>query len=674
MSLSAPKRFTPLVVLCLITVFSQAIFAQDKDWRPVTAQELAMTAPTVEPDADAEAIFWEIRLDDSSEDLKKNHYVRVKVFNERGREKFSKVDIPFLKGLKVKDVAARVIKADGTIVELKKEDIFEREIIKGDGIKIKAKSFAVPAIEPGVIIEYRYREVFDDAGAMGMRLSFQRDIPVQNLAYYYKPYNKREPDFQTFNMRGVDFIKDKDGFYLASQKNVPSFKEEPRMPPEDQVRPRMLLQGVRISLVDASFFSLSFTIKDPNNPVSYWGAFSSERAPLLQTMTKSNKDIKKVAEEVTAGASTPDEKLKKLYDFCQTQIRNISFDAAATEEDKKEAAKVKSVADVLKRKIGRAADVTLLFGAMANSLGMETRLSYLSDRSEMFFHPKMTNENFLHFDAIAVKTGAGDEDTDWKFFNPGVRFMPYGSLAWSDEDVWALMVGEKNYRWQKTPITDHEKSLAKRTGKFKLLEDGTLEGDVRLEYGGQLGLNYKLSNYGDSPNKREEDLKEEIKKRLSTAEISSVAIENVTDPEKPFVYSFKIRVPGYAQKTGKRLFVQPGFFEYGENPMFPSVTRKYDVYFQYPWSEQDSIEIALPAGFALDSADRPEAISDSQKIGSLSINIGVDKDQTILVYNRKFYFGGGGRMLFPVAAYQNLKTLFDGFQKADSHTITLKQK
>ncbi len=128
MSLSFKKRLTLLSVCCLVFLFTQNIFAQDKDWRPVTPQELAMKTPVVEPDADAEAIFWEVKLDDSSDDLKRINYIRVKIFNERGREKFSKVDIPFLKGLKVKDVAARVIKPDGSIVELKKDDIFEREI------------------------------------------------------------------------------------------------------------------------------------------------------------------------------------------------------------------------------------------------------------------------------------------------------------------------------------------------------------------------------------------------------------------------------------------------------------------------------------------------------------------------------------------------------------------
>ena len=33
-------------------------------WRPVDPADIALKAPIVEPDADAEAIFWDIRVDD----------------------------------------------------------------------------------------------------------------------------------------------------------------------------------------------------------------------------------------------------------------------------------------------------------------------------------------------------------------------------------------------------------------------------------------------------------------------------------------------------------------------------------------------------------------------------------------------------------------------------------
>ncbi|MDQ3633070.1 MAG: DUF3857 domain-containing protein [Acidobacteriota bacterium] len=670
MTFPTNKRFALLISLCLIFVFSQIIIAGD-DWRPVTPEELAMKKGRVEADADAEAIFWEVRINDSSSSkLSLEHYVRVKILTERGREKYSKFDIPYTKGMKIKGVAARVIKPDGTIVEILDKDIFERDIIKVNKTKVKAKSFAVPNIEPGVIVEYQYQEIIKNAGAVGMKLSFQKDIPVQKISYFYKPYNKKsKPRFQSYNFTDTKFIEDNKGFYLAERKNVPAFKEEPRMPPEDMVRPWMLLQGIDFSITGASFNSFSFVIKDPGNPANFWGGYGIERKGLVKFMLDEDKDITNKAKEITASAKTDEEKLQKLYDFVQTEIKNTTFDSTLTEDERDDLPKIKKLDDVLKKKQASSQFIDMLFGAMANSLGLETKIAFLADRSEMFFNPKMTNEDFIHPGAIAVKVNG-----KWKFYNPGVSFLPEGMLTWYEEDVWALLVGEKDFIWVETPMTTTDKSNAKRTGKFKLLEDGTLEGDVIIEYTGQTALIERLSGFDKSENKRQEDFISEIKGRISTAEISGVSVSNVNNHRLPLTYKYKIKIPNYAQKTGKRMFFQPGFFEYGETPLFATGERKYDVYFQYPWSETDDVQIQMPDGYSLDNAESPGAFADNQKIGSLDINIKADKANNILFIDRKFHFGGGGMVFFPVGSYPAIKTMFDTFHKSDSHTISLKKK
>lgn len=663
------RLFVCFLLILSLVISNQNVFADDP-WLPVNPEDLAMKTPKVEADADAEAIFWEVRIDDSSsEDLSLRHYVRVKIFTERGREKYSKFDIPYSKGMKIRDLAARVIAPDNTITEIKKEDIFDREIFKADGVKIKSKSFAIPNIAPGVIVEYRYKEVISDTGANGMRLQLQREIPVQNLSYYYKPYNNREPSYQTYNLKEAKFVKDKKGYYLATRQNVPAFKEEPRMPPEDSVRPWMHLQGTSVNLVSFTGFTMNYTVKIPGIPSLYWGGVGTERAEIVKFMNKPNKDIKKAAEEITAGATTIDEKLAKLYEFCQTQIKNTDFDTTLTDEQRRKLPKIDSLSDVLKKKAASSQFIDMLFGAMANSLGMETRIAYSGNRAKMLFNPEMTNESLIHFTGIAVKVGE-----NFKIYNPCTPFIAPGQLAWFEEGVWSLLVGEKNYSWVQTPYSDHQKTKMKRTGKFKLSEDGTLEGTVTVQYDGQLNVLYKMENYDETPDKREESLKNEIKAQMTTAEVSDLVLENADTSMKPVAYSYKVKIPNYAQKTGKRLFVQPGFFKYGATPQFTSATRKYSIYFRYPWSEQDEIEIEYPKNFELDSPDAPGTFADPQKIGQLDIKIFSDPRASKITYKRNFYFGNGGNILFPSQSYPALKALFDSFEKADAHTLTLKQK
>ena len=215
--------------------------------------------------------------------------------------------------------------------------------------------------------------------------------------------------------------------------------------------------------------------------------------------------------------------------------------------------------------------------------------------------------------------------------------------------------------------------MEKCSGKFRLLEDGTLDGDARIEYTGQFGIDKKMANEDDSAVQREETLRTELKTRISTAEISDIKIENVTDPVKPFTYSFHVHIPGYAQRTGKRLFLQPIFFRHGIGPMFVATDRKQQVYFHYPWSEKDELEIELPAEFTLDNADKPGPIS-AGAVSQYNIYIGVNNESHKLIIKRDFFFGGGGNILFPEQAYAQLKQLFDQVNKNDEHIITLKQR
>ena len=654
--LSLRKLLSTLSILYVLALAVTIVTAQDKDWRPITPAELAAKAPVVEPGADAEAIFWEVRVDDSSDtDLALKHYVRVKIFTERGREMFSRHDVIFTKGSKVKDVEARVTKPDGSTVFLDKDDVKEREIVKASGIKVKAKSFALPGLEIGSIVEYRYKEVYDNAEA-NMRLVFQREVPIQNISYYIRPYSgSRGMYYEEFNTGNTRFEKDKNGFYRATMTNVPAFHEEPSMAAEDEIR---------------SWMYIYYQAGDRKKPAEYWRDVSKFHHEHSKETMKPNDEIKALTATTIAGASTDDEKLRRMFDFVKAQIKNLNYSDKVSDEEWKKAVGVKTPGDTLRLKYGTAGNIDNLFGAMARAAGYDARESLSGSRSEITFTPNIPNARLmLNSSSIAVKVG-----DKWRFFSPGSYFTSYGMLSWAEEGQTALIADGRDAIWQEIGLSDAAKSREKRTGKFRLLEDGTLEGEGTIEYSGHWGAYLKTTGRHDSDAERERKLKDRIKSNiLGTAEIDSFTIENATDPDKPLIYRFKVRVPGYGSRTGKRLFFQPNVFERSSKPRFTSSARKHDVYISYPYSEVDDFSIEIPNGFELEQADSPARLQDAQGISSHEVTIGISKDHKNLVYHREFSFGNKGFIRFPVEAYPQVKALFEAFNKADVHQLTLRQ-
>jgi hypothetical protein len=529
---------------------------------------------------------------------------------------------------------------------------------------VKAKSFAVPGIEPGVIVEYKWKEVRGSTSLDGaLRLQFQRDVPVEKVTYYVKPYSgSYGMKYQPFQIpRDVRFEKAKDGFYSIGLVNVPAYTEEARMPPENSVKSWVLL-----------YYDKDTQLK----PDKYWKDFGKNMYSLLKSDMKVSDEVRKASAEAVGDATDPEKKLERIYTFCQTKIKNLSGESSGlTREERAKIKPNKSPSGTLSKGAGKNEDIDMLFAAMATAAGFEVRPALISNRGDAFFDPNFANPYFLAGADVAVKLGE-----TWKFFDPGTNYLPYGMLRWQEEGEQALITDSKEPVWVDIPLSAPQKSLTKRTGKFRLLEDGTLEGDVRVEFTGQAGIEAKIEDDGLSSDERETSLREDVKGRLSTAEVTEIKIENVTDQVKPYTYSYHVKVPGFAERTGKRLFLQPAYFKRNIGPMFSASARKNSIYFHYPWAEQDNVEIDLPEGFALDNADAPQDFGSaglSQYKTTFGIASGSNKDQKKLIYTRNFFFGGGGtqldRLLYPVTSYTAMKNYFDAVNKNDGHTITLKQ-
>jgi hypothetical protein len=73
------KTISHLVLLgllfCVVLVAKISAGGNDVVWRPISSAELAMKSPAVQPDADAESIFWDVWIDDKGGGITCKNYV-----------------------------------------------------------------------------------------------------------------------------------------------------------------------------------------------------------------------------------------------------------------------------------------------------------------------------------------------------------------------------------------------------------------------------------------------------------------------------------------------------------------------------------------------------------------------------------------------------------------------
>jgi hypothetical protein len=644
--------------------------APDMVWQPVTQAELQMKAPTVDKDAGVEALFWRVHVMDEvlGQEFQRvlYHYVRLKIFNEDGKEKASTLDIEYPDQSAIDYIAGRTIKPDGTIVELSKDAIHERVVAKASGVKIRARSFAMPGVEVGAIVEYRWKEIRDRSGLRPFRLQFQREFPVEKVTYFIKPIPREEMEsyginaqmaVRPFNCRPSAITQDKEGYNVTSLENVPAFQEEPMMPGEPNVRPWLLVT-----------YRTDGGKRDPDK---YWAGVGKASYGDLKQSLKTNGDLKRNAAEAVSGAKDDNEKVVRLIQYIRANVRDL-YGHDVSDEDRAKVLKKRpkdrgaTAAEIFKSGMGSADELNILFAALAMEIGLDARPALIANRDDLVFNKGLTEAFFLRSIDMAVMI-----DGKWKIYDVSARMLPPEMLGWREEGVLALVADPKDPDFVLSPVSPPDDSLSSRTAKLTLAADGTLEGDVEEKWTGHAAFDRRYDLRDESESSQLEQEKDAIVKLYPRAEVSDLHLDNIPKPEQPLDLRYHIRIPGYAGRTGKRILFQPLFFERSDAPVFTSADRRYDVVFPYAWRESDDVSIALPAGFELEKAESPGDLPIGG-VGAYALHMSVADGRT-LSCKRDLTFGNGGNIYYQVKLYPALKNVFDEVSRRDAVTLSLLQ-
>ncbi|MGB9068742.1 MAG: DUF3857 domain-containing protein [Candidatus Acidiferrales bacterium] len=644
--------------VCLSTVLvALPRTAHADDWLPIPPEDLAMKDNPKQAGLDAMILYREVNEDAKLASV--NTYVRVKIFTTAGVKSQADVEIPYDRAQEtVQSVRGRTIQPDGTVKDFDGKT-YDKEIVKGNGIKVLAKTWTMPDVQPGSIIEYRYREQFVRQNATGDNFYWTIAWVVQSELYTRLARFSIKPDDSSYALplfsrnyllpANLATVQKQQNMYTLEIHDMPGIEEEQLMPPEESLQARV------------EFYYRSQDEPSSETPDQYWKRIGRKWDGEVEHFVDKKKELaQEVSQDVAAGDS-PEIKLRKLY-ARTLKIRNLDMESEKSEkENKQEAIKANSnVEDVLKHGYAHASEVNFLMIGLARAAGFEAADVRVASRAGMIFIPNREAASDLNSELVWVRAGGKEY-----YLDPASRFYPFNVLPWYESAANGVRVSKDGSEMIVTAVPDPTQATIVRHADVTVDNDMEINGKLSVDFTGLEGANLRFYNRDEDEAGRKKVLGDEIKAWMSvdsTFEVNSIT--NWDEVEAPLHVEGTIKIPAAATGSVQRMLLPLDLFQTSEVGYFQSQKRTNVVVFPYPYQKVDDLTIHCPLGY------KPQAVPDPQKMapGPLTYQIVAVAQADSVEIKRQLEVKG---TVYPKESYPGLRNFFSIVKTDDSAPLML---
>src|SRR5688572_23816730 len=405
----------------------------------------ALDMKTYEPDSSAEAV---VLVDygvstisynqNSGFKLEYERVRRIKVLTEAGKQWADFVvslykdsdqseDLAFFKGVVVHSENGKVVES-----RLAKDAIFKERRSKNlDVVKV-----TLPNVKVGSVIDINYK-IRSDFLFNFQDWDFQSTIPTVLSEYrasipeyfYYEKYMQgyiglagNEQSSESVMLTPTETYR-ADKFRWIAQ-NVPAFKDEPYMTTRNDYISRLNFELATISIPGEPLRNVTGSWQEINERFA-------ESSDFLGQVT-GNAFLRKIAEEVTASASTEVQKIEAVFNYVR---RSVAWNG----ETRISADNLK---DVLENKRGNSAEINLLIATMLEKVNINVRPVLLSTRDHGFV--REATPAALQFNYSVCQARWEDKMVLLDGTNP---FLPIGYLPARCLNGRGMAVAKTGFEW-----------------------------------------------------------------------------------------------------------------------------------------------------------------------------------------------------------------------------------
>ena len=592
-----------------------------------------------------------------------NRHRRIKILSQAGYtwgdyavQYYDKSGVQRVEGIEGQTF---VLETDGSVrrEKLDKKSIFDEDV-DGDW---RRKRFTLPSLNPGAVVEYRYRLVSKYATSLP-NWDFQTSEPTRWSEFCveipsvldYAMVLQELPSFDVHESKLLNWPPSTYAYETASRYNLkimyhrwvkrdmPALREEPFMTTPDDYRAKVRFQLSRIE----------WPGMPPEKVMDSWEKLAEELMDFedFGKQIERHKVLREQAEVLVSGVTDPEEKLRRIYDYVRTTMawdgkRGIYTDV--------------NLDKAFQARRGGGPEIALMLTGMLRFAGLEAQPVLISTRD----HGRVFDVYSIltQFNHVLTYVKAGSNEYLLDATDP---LRPYNILPVAALNQLGWMVEKKNPSW--INITNPG-SFHNHTIVHAVLSEGSLTGRFESMDAGYSGL---FDRQTLREGKKEEDyIRDGWLSDLTGARLDSFKISQRDSSEVPLETKAYFSSSDHAQVAGDNIYFNPIFFGRREENPLKRPQRTFPVDFAYASKIIYTMNLKLPAGYTIQElpknivVDLPNQGGQFRRLMQVEGNILQVTSQIIV-----------RKVRFDPQEYKFLREFYDRIVAAHAEQVVLKRE
>lgn len=397
-----------------------------------------------------------------------------------------------------------------------------------------------------------------------------------------------------------------------------------------------------------------FQVGDYKGNMASWQDFGKFVYALKQNRDVLPDAVKQKVHNLSDGLADVKKKIRVLYEYMQKNTRYISIQLGIGGWQPFDAAYVAT------KGYGDCKALANYMYSLLKEAGIPSYYTLVRAGSNaQYMTDDFPSQQFNH----VILCAPVNKDTVW--LECTSQTLPSGYLSDFTSNRYALLIDENGGKLVHTPKYGLKENLQVRHVKAQLQDDGTLVVMAESRYDAEQQDEIQGVINALSKDKVKEYLHDHLD--FATYDIRSFDYKENKSALPSVNENLDISVSNYATITGKRLFIVPNIMTRSRRHLSQDETRKYDIVLKLEYTDVDSAEIELPAGYDVES--KPQDVSVAGKFGKYSASVQL-KGNKLYYYRSMEQYSGR----FPASDYKDLVSFYETIYKADRNKVVLVKK